>query len=143
MTVVVVVSPPTPLVRVMGLVKFGAELPDMVWGTEVVLKTAGGGLSDELIERDCAGRGCVGREVGGTDNVDVEDFEVTIDAGVMLDDEADTIWKYLFGYFVWVCSFFSSDMNTIQLKNQTFDGPVFRSRLDNFFLNRASNRYTL
>lgn len=71
-TVVVVVSPPTPLVRVMGLVKFGAELPEIVWGTEVVLKTAGGGLSDVLIERDCAGRGCVGREVAGTVNVDME-----------------------------------------------------------------------
>ena len=97
-TVVVVVSPPTPLVRVMGLVKLGAELPELVWGTEVVLKTAGGGLSDELIERDCAGRGCVGREVGGTDNVEMEDddFDVTSDAGVMLDEEADTIWNYLY-----------------------------------------------
>ena len=102
-TVVVVVSPPTPLVRVMGLVKLGAELPELVWGTEVVLKTAGGGLSDVLIERDCAGRGCVGREVGGTDNVEMEDcddFDVTSDAGVMFDEEAETIWKDLFLYFI-------------------------------------------
>ena len=74
----------------------------LVWGTEVVLKTAGGGLSDVLIVRDCAGSGCVGREVGGSDNVEMpDDFEVTRDAGVMLAAvEADTIWKYLFLYFI-------------------------------------------
>ena len=44
-TVVVVVSLPTPLVSVMGLVKFGARPPVLECGTEVVLKTAGGGFS--------------------------------------------------------------------------------------------------
>ena len=84
-TVVVVVSPPTPDVNVMGLVKFGADPPELVCGTDVVLKTAGGGLSDvvfEAIDSDWAGRGWVGSDVAGTESVAPEDgdvFAVTID----------------------------------------------------------------
>jgi hypothetical protein len=54
----------------------------------VVLKTAGGGLRETLvvgIVSDCAGRGCVGSDVAGTDSVATEDAEVfAVTTGVEL-----------------------------------------------------------